>query len=75
VFTTGLTGCTSNNESLELVRRAVGDGAGSGRSSGSEAVDVVVVFWGVLPVRRGLVDCAWMTAVVSRKIAPTLKNR
>jgi len=75
VFTTGLTGCTSSNESLELVRRALGDGAGSGRSSGSEAVFAVVVFCVVLPVRLGLVDCAWMTAVVSKRIAPTLKNR
>ncbi len=31
------TGCTSSNESFELVRRAVGDGAGSGRRSGSDS--------------------------------------
>jgi hypothetical protein len=74
VFTTGFTGCTSSNESLELARRAVGDGCGSGLKSGSEAV-VVVGFCGVLPVRLGLVDCAWMIAVVSKSIAPTLKNR
>jgi hypothetical protein len=41
-----LTGCTSSNESFELVRRAVGDDVGSGRSKGSEAdfSAVVVLF-------------------------------
>ena len=58
VLTTGLTGCTSSNESFELVRRAVGDGWGSGRRRGSEAGFVVVVFCVVLPVRLGRVDCA-----------------
>jgi hypothetical protein len=74
VLTTGLTGCTSNSESLELVLRAVGEGVGSGRRSGSEA-GVEVVFCVVLPVRLGRVDWAWMAAVVSSNMIPMLKNR
>ena len=75
MFTTGWTGCTSINESFGLVRRAVGEGAGSGRSNGSEAGVLVVGFIVVLPVRRGLVDWACIAAAVSRKIAPMLKKR
>jgi hypothetical protein len=75
VFTTGWTGCTSINESFGLVRLAVGEGAGSGRRSGSEAGVPVVGFCVVLPVRRGLVDWAWSVAAASRKITPTLKKR
>jgi hypothetical protein len=75
VLTTGRTGCTSSNESVELVRRAVGEGAGWGLSRGSEVGVVVVDFVVVLPVRRGLVDWAWSTEAESRNTAPRLKKR
>jgi hypothetical protein len=61
VFTTGFTGCTSSSESFGLVRRAVGDAVGSGRSSGSEAdllVVVAVLFCDCLETRLGRVDWA-----------------
>jgi hypothetical protein len=57
---TGLTGCTSNNESLELVRRA-GVADGSGRNNGSDAdlSTVAVVFDACFVLARlGLVDWA-----------------
>ena len=58
VFATGRTGFTSSKESLELVvRLAVGDGVGEGRSNGSSA-GVLVVCAGCLFARRGRVDWA-----------------
>ena len=56
VFATGLTGCASSSESFELVRFAVGDEVGSGRSYGSDAALSVLLFCGVLATRLGLVD-------------------
>jgi hypothetical protein len=56
---TGLTGCTSSNESLELVRRAAGVAVGSGRNNGSDAdlsTVAVVLDAGLVFVRLGLVD-------------------
>jgi hypothetical protein len=61
VFTTGLTGWTSSNESFELGRREeLGAGAGSGRNNGSDAFlsTVAVVLDDCLVARRGRVDWA-----------------
>jgi len=59
VLATGLTGCTSNNESFELVRRAEGVGCGSGRSNGSDAgFSALAVVFVDLVARRGRVDWA-----------------
>jgi hypothetical protein len=54
-----LTGCTSNNESLELVRRPAGVDVGCGRSNGSDAdlsIVAVVLDAGLVFARLGLVD-------------------
>jgi hypothetical protein len=77
VFTTGRTGCTSNNESFELGRRELGVGCGSGRSNGSDAgfSALAVVLEVCLVARRGLVDCAWITDAASKQATPTLKSR
>lgn len=74
---TGLTGCTSNNESFALVRRADGVAEGSGRSNGSDAglSAVAVVFDACFVARLGLVVCAETIDAASTNAAPTVKSR
>ena len=77
VLATGLTGCTSSNESFELVRRVPGVGCGSGRNNGSDAgFSALAVDFDVdLVARLGLVDWAATTDAASKNTAPTLKSR
>ena len=72
-----MTGWTSNNESLELVRREEGVDVGSGRSKGSDAgfSAEAVDFDDCFVARLGLVVCAETTDAANRNAAPTVKSR
>jgi hypothetical protein len=71
-----LTGCTSNNESFELVRRAAGVAEGSGRSNGSDAdLSALAVVFGAGLARRGRVDWAETADAASKIAVPKLKSR
>jgi hypothetical protein len=73
---TGLTGCTSNSESFELVRFDAGLAEGSGRSNGSDAdLSTVAVVFGAGLARLGRVDWAETAQAASKNAAPALKSR